>query len=69
MAYADQGYTGEEAKYAAAVHDIDLQVVAKPAGQTGFLLLPHRWVVERSFGWAARFRHMARPDPTPASRH
>src|SRR4028118_529620 len=60
VAYTDQGYTGEEAEYAAAVHDIDLQVVAKPEGQTGFVLLPRRWVVERSFGWAARFRRLAR---------
>ena len=26
----------------------------------GFVLLPRRWVVERSFGWAARFRRLAR---------
>jgi transposase len=60
VAYVDQGYTGQEAEYAVAIHDIDLQVVAKPAGQTGGVLLPRRWVVERSFGWAARFRRLAR---------
>lgn len=49
MGFVDQGYTGEEAEYAAAVHNIDLQVVKKPEGQTGFGLLPRRWVVERSF--------------------
>jgi len=26
----------------------------------GFVLLPRRWVVERSFAWAARFRRLAR---------
>jgi transposase len=26
----------------------------------GFVLLPRQWVVERSFGWAARFRRIAR---------
>ena len=60
VAYVDQGYTGEETADAAAVHDIDLQVIAKPAGQTGFVLLPRRWVVERRFGWTARFRRLAR---------
>ena len=60
VAYVDQGYTGEAAAYAAAVHAIDLQVIAKPEGQTGFVLLPRRWVLERSFGWAARFRRLAR---------
>jgi transposase len=49
VSFVDQGYTGEEAEYAAAVHDIDLQVVKKPKGQTDFVLLPKRWVAERSF--------------------
>ena len=44
------------------MHEIDLLVVAKPEGQTGFGLLPRRWVVERRFGWAARFRRLARDD-------
>ena len=33
-----------------------------PEAQNGFVLLPRRWVVERSFGWAARFRRLARDD-------
>jgi transposase len=60
VAFVDQGYTGEETEYAAAVHDIDLQVVKKPAGQTGFVSLPRRWVVERSFAWLSRFRRLGR---------
>lgn len=58
--FGDQGYTGEETEYEAAVHEIDLQVVTKPEGQTGFVLLPRRWVVERSFAWCSRFRRLAR---------
>ena len=42
------------------MHDIDLQVIKKPEGQTGFVLLPRRWVVERSFAWCSRFRRLAR---------
>ena len=60
VGFADQGYTGEEAEYAAAVHDIALQVVKKPEGQTGFVRLPKRWVVERSFAWLSRFRRLGR---------
>ena len=60
VGFVDQGYTGEEAAYAAAVHDIDLQVVKKPEGQTGFVFLPRRWVVERSFAWLSRFRRLGR---------
>jgi len=36
------------------------QVIIKPAGQTGFVLLPRRWMVERSFAWCSRFRRLAR---------
>lgn len=60
VGFVDQGYTGEEAEYAVAVHDIDLQVVKKPEGQTGFVFLPRRWVVERSFAWLSRFRRLGR---------
>ena len=54
----DQGYTGAEA--AQDAHDIALEVVKLPAACQGFVLLPRRWVVERTFAWAARFRRLAR---------
>jgi transposase len=60
LAYVDQGYTGEAASEAAAGHRIALEVVRLPEAKRGFVLLPRRWVVERSFGWAARFRRLAR---------
>jgi transposase len=60
LAYVDQGYTGEEAEKAAAEHSIALEVVKLPEAKRGFVLLPRRWVVERSFGWMSRFRRLAR---------
>ena len=60
LAYVDQGYTGEDAASAAAEHGIKLEVVKLPDAKRGFVLLPRRWVVERSFGWMARFRRLAR---------
>jgi transposase len=60
LAYVDQGYTGERAADAAADHGIELVVVKLPEAKRGFVLLPRRWVVERSFGWASRFRRLAR---------
>lgn len=60
VAFVDQGYTGADAAQAAAEHGIRLEVVKLPDAKRGFVLLPRRWVVERSFGWAARFRRLAR---------
>jgi len=60
VAFVDQGYTGDDAAQAAAEHGIELVVVKLPQAKRGFVLLPKRWVVERSFAWAARFRRLAR---------
>jgi transposase len=60
IAYVDAGYTGEQAAEAAEEQGIRLEVVKLPGAKRGFILLPRRWVVERSFAWAARFRRLAR---------
>ena len=60
VAFVDQGYTGEQAAADAAAHGIRLEVVKLPTAKHGFVLLPRRWVVERSFAWMARFRRLAR---------
>lgn len=60
IGFVDPGHTGEETEYAAVVHNIDLQAAKKPEGKTGFVFLPRRWVVERSFAWLSRFRRLGR---------
>jgi transposase len=60
VAFVDQGYTGEQAAADAEAHGIRLEVVKLPTAKRGFVLLPRRWVVERSFAWMARFRRLAR---------
>jgi len=60
VAFVDQGYTGDTPQQAAAQAAIQLLVVKLPDAKRGFILLPCRWVVERSFGWMARFRRLAR---------
>ena len=60
VAFVDQGYTGAKPEQDAADHGIQLEVVKLPEAKRGFVLLPRRWVVERSFGWAARFRRLAK---------
>jgi len=60
VAFVDQGYTGDDPKNNAKEAGIELIVVKLPEGRKGFVLLPRRWVVERSFAWTARFRRLAR---------
>lgn len=60
VAFVDQGYTGETAAEDAQANNIRLEVVKLSEAKRGFVLLPRRWVVERSIGWVARFRRLAR---------
>ena len=61
LAYVDQGYTGERAAEEAQAHGgISLEVVKHPEAKRGFVLLPRRWIIERDFAWASRFRRLAK---------
>ena len=60
LAFVDQGDTGQTAADDAKAHGLRLEVIKLSEAKRGFVLLPRRWVVERSFGWAARFRRLAR---------
>ena len=55
FASVDQGYTGDVAVDEAKAQGIEICVVKLPPSKKGFVLLPCRWVVERSFAWTARF--------------
>ena len=60
LAFVDQGYTGEQTADDAAAEGIELCVVKLNKAKRGFVLLPRRWVVERSFAWATRFRRLVK---------
>jgi transposase len=60
LAFVDQGYSGKQPAEAAANEGITLEVVKLPEAKQGFVLLPRRWVGERSFAWQARFRRLVR---------
>lgn len=72
-AFGDQGYTGAQAEPDAAMHGMRLEVVKLPQAHRGCVVLPRRWVVERSCAWIAKFRRLARDDErlpaTVAARH
>ena len=59
-AFVDQGYTGAAPEADAARQGIELLVVKHAGPRRGFVLLPRRWVVERTFAWMANFRRLNR---------
>ena len=47
--WGDGSNRGALAEWLKHLHDVVLEVVERPADQNGFILLPKRWVVERTF--------------------
>ena len=65
LIWADQAYSGELITWLWALRPwrkIRLDIVRRPEGIKGFLLLPKRWIVERTFGWFGRYRRLAKDD-------
>jgi transposase len=60
LMYVDQGYTGQQPAADARDNGIELEVVKLPQAKRGFVLLPRRWVVERSLAWMTRCRRLAK---------
>src|SRR5262249_24611087 len=63
ITYVDQGYTGAGAAAQAEAQGIRLEVVKHHEAKNGFVLLPRRWVVARSFGWRATTNDWQKPWP------
>ena len=59
--WADQGYSGDDlAQWLLREYGITLEVVSRPADQEGFVVLPRRWVVERTLAWLGRSRRLSK---------
>ena len=56
-AYADSAYNSNRVREATSV---TIEIVRKFADQTGFVVHPRRWVVERTFAWLNRNRLLAK---------
>jgi transposase len=57
---ADGGFAGKLVDWAKAILATTLHIVRKPQGQQGFMLIPRRWPVERTFAWLTAHRRLAR---------
>lgn len=60
LIWGDSHYGGELSAETEAMYGISVTVVSKSEGQTGFVPLPRRWVVERFFGWVTHCRRLVR---------
>jgi len=60
LIWADGGYAGQLVAWVATFADWVLEIVKRSDGAQGFELLPHRWIVERTFGWLSKYRRLAR---------
>jgi putative transposase len=58
--FADSAYAGLLALYVRLALDCVLEIVRRPVQARGFVLLPKRWVVERTFGWLTRYRRLSK---------
>ena len=56
LIWADGGYAGKLIEWTAAFGKWVLEIVRRTDDLKGFKLLPHRWVVERTFAWIGRYR-------------
>ena len=60
--WVDQGYKPHLVAWAKAVGGWVVEIVAKPADQRGFAVLPKRWIVERTCAWLGRSRRLSKDD-------
>jgi len=68
LLWADGGYRGKLVGWVASVTGWVLEIVKRDDDQKGFVVLPKRWIVERTFGWFGRYRRLSKDDEEfPAS--
>lgn len=58
--WADGGYTGTLVDWVMQLGGWVLDIVHRPKDQQGFMVLPRRWVVERTFAWLGRYRRLSK---------
>ncbi len=63
LLWADHAYAGDLVAWLWALRPwrkVRLEIVKRPEGTKGFLLLPKRWMVERTLGWFNRYRRLSK---------
>ncbi len=60
LVWADASYAGQLVAWVQRVLKLRVEIVSKQAGQRTFVVLPRRWVVERTFAWMGRYRRLSK---------
>ncbi len=60
LVWADAGYAGQLVAWMQRVLKLSVEIVSKHAGQRTFVVLPRRWIVERTFAWLGRYRRLSK---------
>jgi putative transposase len=68
LIWADGGYAGQLVEWTKAVYHRTLEIVKRSDESRGFVVLPKRWIVERTFSWLYRYRRLSKDyEQLPAS--
>lgn len=60
LIWADGGYAGQLVGWAEQVCGWSVEIIQRPSGESGFVVLPRRWVVERTFAWLGKYRRLSK---------
>jgi putative transposase len=63
LIWADGAYAGQLIEWVTGLRlwrKLHLEIVSRPAAATGFVVLPRRWVGERTLGWLGRYRRLSK---------
>jgi putative transposase len=58
--WADGGYAGQLVEWVKTVCHWTLEIVKRSDDVSGFVVLPKRWIVERTFSWLYRYRRLSK---------
>ena len=60
LIWADGGYAGKLIKWVMDLAGWVLEIIKRTDDMKGFVVLPRRWVVERTFAWLGRYRRLSK---------
>ncbi len=60
LIWVDGKYGGQLVEWVEKAYGFTLEVVKRPKDVKGWVVLPRRWVIERTFGWLGRYRRLSR---------